>query len=189
VAGKLRRKGKPFNPAMSAPEPPRIHDRQSHDLLKNARVTPVEVDDPYEQGAKIMVLRSTRHDPLADMMAKKQIDQCDYVAGRHWQAAYENAEIGHVRAIDPSKEAVDGGRIPEVLTDQQRRAVQDLKAARAALGPEGYALIVDVLAKGWSISQAAAERGRFKERERLYVGSRFKECLSTLAKRFGYATA
>jgi hypothetical protein len=72
--------------------------------------------------------------------------------GRHWQAAYENAEIGGVRAIDPGKEAVDGGRLPEVLTDQQRRAVVDLKNARLALGPEGNQLVIDVLAKGWSIS-------------------------------------
>lgn len=187
MAGKLRRKGKPFNPAAPIIEPPKVHDRQSHDLLKNARVAPVEVDDPYEQGAKIMVLRSTRHDPLADMMAKKQIDQCDYVAGRHWQAAYENAEIGAVRGIDPSKEAVDGGRVPDMLTDQQRRAVQDLKAARLALGPAGNLLVTDVLAKGWSISQAAAFRGRTSERDRLYIGARFRECLSTLAIRFGYS--
>src|SRR4030088_1336068 len=111
-----------------------IHDRTSHDLLRNAPVAPVEVDDPYEAGGKIVVLRSTRNGSLADLKLKGQIDQCDYVAGRHWQAAWENAEIGGVRAIDPAREAVDGGRKPEVLTDTPRRAVQDLKAAREALG-------------------------------------------------------
>ncbi len=180
---KPRRKGKPYNPANP------VHDRRSHDLVRNARVAIDEVDDPYpvNPGDKIVVLRSTRNDPLADMKSKNQIDQCDYVAGRHWQAAYENAEIGHVRAIDPGKEAVDGGRMPEALTDQQRRAVQDLNAAKEALGPEGNALITDVLAKGWSISQAAIQRGRTSERDRLYVGARFRECLSTLARRFGYS--
>jgi hypothetical protein len=50
-----RRKGKPYNPAAQ------IHDRQSHDLLKNAQVAPVEIDDPYalNPGDKIVVLRST----------------------------------------------------------------------------------------------------------------------------------
>jgi hypothetical protein len=181
---RARRKGKPYNPAE------KVHDRRSQDLLKNARVAIDEVDDPYaiNPGDKIVVLRSTRNDPLADMKSKNQIDQCDYVAGRHWQAAYENAELGNVRAIDPGKESVDGGRLPEMLTDQQRRAVQDLNAASVALGPEGNALVVDVLAKGWSISQAALQRGRTSERDKLYVGARFRECLSTLAKRFGYAT-
>jgi hypothetical protein len=185
VAAKIRRKGKPYDPAS------KVHDRQSHDLLKNAQVTAVEVDDPYaiNPGDKIVVLRSTRNDPLADMKAKGQIDQCDYIAGRHWQAAYENAEIGGIRGIDPSKEAVDGGRLPEMLTEQQRRAVQDLKAARASLGKEGNQLVVDVLAKGWSIMQASIERGRTTERDRRYVGDRFRECLKTLAIRFGYSNA
>ncbi|MDB5514009.1 MAG: hypothetical protein JWQ17_767, partial [Tardiphaga sp.] len=73
-----------------------IHDRISHDLPRNAEVSPVEVDDPYEDGSKIVVLRSTRNDPLADMKSKGQIDDCDYVAGRHWEAAYEKAEIGGI---------------------------------------------------------------------------------------------
>jgi hypothetical protein len=176
-----RRRGKPNNLKNI------VHDRTSRDLLRNAQVTPVEVDDPYEEGAKIVVLRSTRHDPLADMMAKRQIDQCDYVAGRHWQAAWENAEIGGVRAIDPTWEAVDGGRLPELLTDTQRRAAQDLRAARETLGREGHQLVCDVLGSGMSITQAACNRGLSSEADRKYTGRRFRECLSTLAIRFGYA--
>lgn len=178
-----RRKGRP-NDLKQSP----IHDRKAQDLLRNAQVAADEVDDPYEAGGKIVVLRSTRHDPLFDLKAKGMIDQCDYVAGRHWQAAWENAEIGGVRGIDPSKEAVDGGRIPEVLTDVQRRAVQDLKAARGALGAEGERLVRDVLAEGLSIGQAALRRGLASESDRKYLGKRFRECLSTLAVRFGYAT-
>ncbi len=180
---KPRRRGKPYDPANP------VHDRKAHDLLKNAQVAADEVDDPYaiNPGDKIVVLRSTRHDPLFDMKAKKQIDQCDYVAGRHWQAAYENSEIGAVRAIDPSKEAVDGGRLPEPVTEMQRRAMQDVRAARECLGSEGNQLIVDILGKGWSISQAAVARGRLSDDDRRYVGRRFRECLASLAKRFGYS--
>jgi hypothetical protein len=164
-----------------------VHDRTSHDLPRNAEVSPVEVDDPYEDGSKIVVLRSTRNDPLADMKSKGQIDDCDYVAGRHWEAAYEKAEIGGIRAIDPSREMVDGGGLPELLTDIQRDAVKDLKAAREALGREGDALICDVLGRGMSIAQAAYVRGMSSETDRKYIGKRFRECLSTLALRFGYA--
>jgi hypothetical protein len=180
---KLRRKGKP-NDLRDV-----VHDRKAQDLLRNAQVAADEVDDPYaiNPGEKIVVLRNTRHDPLFDMKAKKQIDQCDYVAGRHWQAAYEGSEIGAVRAIDPSKEAVDGGRLPEPLTDRQRVNMQDIRAARDCLGSEGNQLIVDILGKGWSISQAATARGRFTDDDRRYVGRRFRECLASLAKRFGYS--
>jgi hypothetical protein len=177
-----RRRGKPNNLKTI------VHDRTARDLLRNAQVAPTEVDDPYEAGAKIMVLRSTRHDPLADLMSKGHIDQCDYVAGRHWQAAWESAEIGGVQAIDPTREAVDGGQLPEILTDTQRRAMQDLDAARGALGREGHALVCDVLGRGMSIVEAARNRGLCSEADRKYAGKRFRECLSTLAVRFGYAS-
>jgi hypothetical protein len=178
---KRRRRGKPNDLKKMS------HDRTSHDLPRNAQVAPVEIDDPYEEGARIVVLRSTRNDQLADLKSKGRIDECDYVAGRHWQAAYEKAEIGGIRAIDPSREMVDGGRLPELLTDTQRCAVQDLKAAREALGREGDALIRDVLGQGLSIAEAAENRGLLLETDRKYIGKRFRECLSTLALRFGYA--
>jgi hypothetical protein len=76
-----------------------------------------------------------------------------------------------------------------MLTDQQRRAVVDLKNARQALGPEGNKLIEDVLAKGWSIMQVSIDRKRTDERGRRYIGERFRECLKTLAIRFGYSNA
>jgi hypothetical protein len=64
--------------------------------------------------------------------------------------------------------------------------VQNLKAAREALGREGHSLIRDVLGQGMSIAQAACDRGPSSETDRKYIG-RFRECLSTLALRFGYA--
>jgi hypothetical protein len=170
-----------------APNDLKIHDRTATQVLRNAQVVLAEVDDPYEPGGRIVVLRSTRHDQLADMLARSQIDQCDYSAGRHWQAAWENAEIGGVRAIDPSKEAVDGGRLPEVLTDRQRDAMYELKACRGVLGLWGDELIRDVLGRAMSLHQASASRGLTGEKNRKYVGQRFRECLSTLALHYGYA--
>lgn len=196
MAKARRRRGAPYNPALAeyqqqqrdADEAKR-KDRRTRDLLRNAQVATDEVDDPLgiNPGDKIVVLRSTRHDPLFDMKAKNQIDQCAYVAGRHWQKAYESAELGAVRAIDPSKEAVDGGRLPEVLTKTQMAGMQDMRAARECLGAEGHQLMVDILGNGWSIKQAAVARGRYSDDERRYVGRRFKECLASLAKRFGYS--
>jgi hypothetical protein len=44
-----------------------------------------------------------------------------------------------------------------------------------------------VLGRGMSIAQAAYIRGMSSETDRKYIGKRFRECLSTLALRFGYA--
>lgn len=147
---------------------------------------PTTVDDP-ENGEKITVLRSLRIDPLAALHARRQIDEAEYYAGRHWQRAYELAELGGSRAIDPTREAVDGGKYPEPLSDIQARAFNELATASKALGMEGESIVKDVLARGMPILHVAAARGLTTERELLYIGKRFRECLNTLAVTFGYA--
>ncbi len=163
----------------------RIHDRLSHDLPLNSIVAPVTIRD--HEGDQIQVLRSLRDDPLAALYSRKHIDHGQYMAGRKWQALYEMSGIGGVRAIDPTKEAVDGGRMPEMLTDVHRSAVKRLALLGRALGMEGEALIKDVLGRGYSLELAAAARGTTSERERRYLGHRLRECLETLAVELGFA--
>lgn len=175
-----RRKKQPFNPA---------HDRMARDLLRNAKVAPLEVDDPFEEGGKILVMRSTRNDPIADMHARGQLTDCEYSTARHWERAYENAEIGGVPAMDPSKEAVDGGGVREVLTDKQIKAVKELELARKELGAAGNWLIVSILGTKKTVEMVAFEwkGARPGEAGYRYVRNRFHECLSTLSVLFGYA--
>lgn len=190
----LRRKSRPndlkYSPVKHSsgfikPRPGVVFDRTTQDLLINAQVVAVEIIDPF--GDPALVLRSTRNDPLADMRSRDQIEECDYAAGRRWQDAYESSQIGSVRAIDPSKEAVDGGKSPEVLTDRQLRGAKDVNAVRAALGLVGHALVQDVLGEGLSITLAAKKRGMGGERDRRFLGARFRECLATMALLFGLA--
>lgn len=165
-----------------------VHNRQATDLT-HRDVAPIDVVDPYEQTAKIRVLRSLRDDPLAALHAAGQIDQVQYVAGRHWQKAYEMAEIGGARGIDTTREYVDGGQIPQpTISDAQAMAFRDLSKARKALGDYGSAIVHDVLACHMTISECASRRMMTRERERLFIGSRFRECLDTMAVVFGYAT-
>lgn len=177
-----RRKKQPFNPA---------HDRMARDLLRNAKVAPLEVDDPYELGGKILVMRSTRNDPIADMHARGQIDDCEYATARHWERAYEDSEIGGVPAVDPSKEAVDGGRVREVLTDRQIRAVKELELAREKLGHTGNWLVIQVLGTKKTLEMVAFEwkQARPGDAAYRYVRNRFHESLETLSVLFGYSLA
>lgn len=181
---KPRRKGKPFNPASP------VHDRRAQDLLRNAQVGAIEVDDPMglEPGDKIAVLRSTRDDPLARLHDRKQIDEAQYHGGRSFQHDFETAERGP-QAIDPSKEFVDGGRMPEPITEGQRKAVLRLNRAERKLGADGAALAHDVLIHGRTVSQVAQSRGLKGERWEKYFGLRFRECLNTLAVVYGFATS
>jgi hypothetical protein len=180
---KPRRKGKPYNPA--AP----VHDRRAQDLLRNAQVGTLEIDDPMalEPGDKIVAIRSTRNDPLAKLHDRRQIDEAQYQGGRAFQADFETAERGP-QAIDPSKEYVDGGRLPEPITEGQRKAVMRLNKAEGKLGVDGSAIVHDVLIHGRTLSQVGQSRGLTGERWEKYFGLRFRECLNTLAVVYGFAT-
>lgn len=169
-------------------DPSKVHDRRASDSNRgvNEHLTPMEVSDPYEDGGKIIVMRSTRDDPLADLHARHMIDEAQYHAGRAFQHDFETAERGP-RAIDPSKEAVDGGVMPEPITESQRRSARQLAVVYRALGLTGSTLVHDVLVHSMTRAQVAAKRGfRGRSREE-YYGMRFRECLDCLALIYGFS--
>lgn len=155
-------------------------DRRSVDLPLGAKVAPIEIDDPYEADAKILAFRSIRDDPLSRLHAHDRINDAQWRAGLHWQNAYELVEIGGSRAIDPTKEAVDGGRIAEPFNDRQRKAIAVLAIAKAVLGHERDCLVRDILAERLFINQAAARRGLIGDRAIAKLSETFKECLDLL---------
>src|SRR5690242_5172038 len=167
-------------------QPEKIHDRRTTDLPINSMVSVAIVADPYsDKGEKIEVLRSIRDDHLAGMHSRGQIDDAQLLAGRKWELHLEGAQIGNIRAIDPTKEAVDGGGMREALTDKQIAAFAQLHEASVELGSVGNSLIRDILGERLSVAQAAARRGYNAEREINYLGRRFRECLESLARLWG----
>lgn len=161
-----------------------VHDRRSTDLLKNAMVAPVVVKDPYGQnGERIAVVRSIRDDILAEMLSRGEIDQAQFDAGRKYERYAEEAEIGSVQAIDPRKEAVDGGLGYDGITDRQIDAVRQLSEAARVLGAKGELVVRTVL----------IDRKRFShlgmpERATASVRVRFFTYLEILAEFWGCAT-
>jgi hypothetical protein len=133
----------------SIDRPAKVHDRTTAILPMDAHIVVDTVDDAYgiaefatydderqelvSQGRpKVTVVRSIRSDPLAALKAQGAIDEVQFLAGQMWSWAHMRSEIGGVRAIDPTKERVDGGRIAEPLTDVVKRALDDLRRARLA---------------------------------------------------------
>jgi len=169
-------------------DPNKAHDRRATDLNRGIgqHVTPVEVDDPMEAGGKLIVMRSTRDDPLADLHARRMIDEAQYHSGRAFQHDFETAERGP-RAIDPAKEYVDGGMAPEPITEAQRKAARQLAVVYRALGQDGSAITHDVLVHNKTRAQIAESRGLSGRRWDEYFGTRFRECLDCLAVVYGFA--
>ena len=168
----------------------KVHDRRSQDLPRNAEVAAVEVDDPLglEPGDKIVTLRSIRNDPLARLHSHHQIDEAQYRGGRAFQNDWERAERGP-RAVDPTREYVDGGQAREPITEGQRKAVLRLNRAERELGADGSALVHEVLILGMTMEQVGQRHGLRSQRWKDYFARRFCECLDRLALIYGFSTA
>jgi hypothetical protein len=167
-----------------------VHDRKARDLPRNAEVASVEIDDPLalEPGEKIVALRSIRNDPLARLHSHHQIDEAQYRGGRAFQDDWEKAERGP-RAVDPTREYVDGGSAREPITERQRRAVLRLNRITRELGTDGILLVHAVLVEGLTMEQVGLRRGLRGQRWMDYFSKRFRECLDRLALVYGFATA
>lgn len=168
--------------------PDKIYDRLTADLPINSQVAPAIVDDPLEKGAKLRVVRSVRDDPLAGMHARNQIDDAQLAAGRLWQRYHEDSEIGGARAIDFTKEAVDGGRFKEPDITRQSKALAELKRAHAVLQEYGQSIFYDVLVRRMTITQIAASRSITSGRQISSLMERFRSDLDSVGKLWGFIT-
>lgn len=131
-------------------------------------------------------MRSTRDDPLGGMHSRRTIDEAQYQGGLAFQRDFEAAERGP-RAVDPSKEFVDGGLAPEPITESQRRAARKLAEVYRELGPDGSALVHDVLIHRQNYRQIALARGFSGERWEKFFGMSVHLHLHTLAFVYGFA--
>lgn len=204
---------------------PTIYDRRALDPPVNTRIAAGLIDDPYGEQVgptlqpalrrdgsvsqtgkgewlspgqpKIIVLRSIRHDPLGWMHSHARMGEAEYLAGRRWQMLHERSHLGSVQAVDTTKEPVDGGQMPDLLTDAQRSAIFELRAAEIALaqsvpgdrgrGQARVTLVRDVLGAGMFVTQAAAARGAFAERQIAALSRELVTALAVLAVEFGFA--
>lgn len=177
----------PYNPASSGPQA-QVHDRRARQVNRGlaTHLVEAEVDDPFEAGARIGVLRSTRDDPLADHYQRGHIDQAQFLAGREFQKHFGIAERGP-RAVR-WEDAVDGGLPHEALSDAQLKAGKWLSKCYRRLGADGSSIVHDSLIRSMSNKQIAASRGLTGQQWHSYFGKRLGECLHTLAAVYGLAS-
>ena len=161
-----------------------VHDRRAKDLLAAGQYVPLEVVDPYDPQSKITVLRQTRGDTLGWMHAHHQIDDAQYLAGRRYERDRELADRG-ARAIDPTKEAVDGGGIVEPLPDSQIQAVARLTQVHVALGRVMQTTLDGVLMAGTVESMALQVFKRNGARWVNHYGKVFRDSLDVLVVEYG----
>lgn len=160
-----------------------IHDRRSTDTLAAGQYVEVEVEDPYDRNSKVGMLRQTRTDPLARLHAHHQIDDAQFRAGREYQKDKEVAERG-ARAIDPTREAVDGGLMPEALTDRQVKARKRIVKIERDLGRRLTGVLEAVLIDGRTMEQLAQSKSQAILK---LHGNLFRVALNELAQVYGFS--
>lgn len=157
----------------------KIHDRRAKDIPINAVTAPIVVDDPYERGEKIETTASLRDDILRHMRVRDEIDDAQFHAGRLYERYVEKSQIGSVKAMDPTKEPVDGGGVfYDPLTDTQVDASRQLSEAARVLGRRGETLVRLVLIDRKKFKEVAASQS---ERDIAYIRRAFFDCLDELA--------
>jgi len=166
---------------------PKIHDRKAKELNRQADTVPVEVEDPWEPGTKIIVLRQQRGDPLARLHAHRHITESQYHSGRAYQGDWELAEQGP-QGIDPTREYVDGGKLADPYSVRRMEARERVKAANITLGADKMKLVQLVLIEGYTVERAATERfRRHGQTWSRYYGTMLRDALETLAVEYGLA--
>lgn len=166
----------------------KAHDRRSTDTLAAGDYAPIDVADPFDPESKITVLRQLRSDPLARLHAHRQIDDAQYHAGRAYQRDWEVAERG-ARAIDPTREAVDGGKLAEPLTDRQARARARLIDIESVIGRKIKTVVDAVLIEGMTVEALTISKfQRSGQTWTRYFGTMFRDGLDMLAVEYKLAS-
>ena len=114
-----------------------------------------DVDDPYEKGAKLRVVRNLREHPISMLAHNGRITEAQRIAGMEFCRRFEAASIGQQRAIDYSRTRVDGGGAVEPLPERVQEAVEWLKRCSRSVGLHGWPILISVAGEGRGLQETA----------------------------------
>jgi len=174
-------------PTRRAPEP-KQHDRRATDLVKAVVPADAIVPCPSGDGTVLRVVRNIRHDPIAAMVKRKQLERYQSDAADMWQRDWQGAQLGHIKAMDPMKEPVDGSPPrSDPINDRQRKCLNKIRDVDARLGVQGGLLVRLVLGDCLSIAQVSQRYGEDTKIQRDRLGWLLRQCLDEIAKSYGLA--
>jgi hypothetical protein len=156
----------------------------------------VVVDNPYHSPShptsstnplRIPVTRNRRESGISELAAKGALNSAQVAAADKFRALFEAMGGAGARAIDPAKECVDGGRIPDPISTRAFQAGVELKKAAEHLtrthGEYGYRLVRYVAGEGRRIPDLTETK-----RQRLTMVDNLRMYLDALAEFWGFQT-
>lgn len=144
-----------------------------------------DVPDPYVMGSTARVKR--RLSPVRLMLSRREISEGHVRACEAFLAVVEAAEFGGAKAIDYTREPVDGGSVAQPLSPSALAAGRELVTIARLVGKIGYDLLTRIVVMEHGVSQVALTwpcPGDRKRREG-YVKGRLVEAADCLVDHFG----
>jgi hypothetical protein len=144
---------------------------------------PVEVDDPYERGAKVAVLRRTS-DFINREHAAGRLDDAQREAAKEFERLREITMSSGLSSPSFAREYVDSSGRGDPITDRVILAFKRLQKARQVLGVWAYGAIDQCVCEGLTPTAIQEQSGQDRKITAAYI----KDGLEILAIYWGYAT-
>lgn len=143
------------------------------------------VDDPLEIGQRYTAVVNVRESSIDHMHSRGRIDGTQKLAGDRFRRLWEKAAVGSNKAMDTTKEPVDGGGGSDPISDDLVKASIELARVMRALGPTGSQLLISLVGEGKRVEDVAAGWSRAGgvvkgDRAQGYVTARMVEALDDL---------
>jgi hypothetical protein len=111
---------------------------------------------------KIMVSINIKESAIAVLESRGYLHPAQVEAADRFRRLYEAAGGSGAKAMDYTKEPVDGGGTAEPISLRRMQAGIELKRCRELLGARGYQIVSALAGEGRSIEEIAGHRQRDK---------------------------
>jgi len=132
---------------------------------------------------KVPALVNVRESAVASLEARGQLDECQVKTADAFRAYWEATGGVGARAIDYTREYVDGRGAIDPLPERRLTASEKLRDAKTHLGWRNYDLVAKVCGEGRSFRELATSR-----RERDTMADNLRSSLDDLAVLWKLAT-
>lgn len=142
-------------------------------------------ENPYRKGEFQCVTRNIKHDVVEWLFARNLIDEAERQAGLEFAKLVEGAGIVGAKAIDFSRDVVDGGGALPDMAVQRIEATKRLIYLAEKIGRESYELLWVVLVNGiplWEVAtQIDKSDGPTTQYRKRYFARMFRNALNEAA--------
>lgn len=159
----------------------------------NGRYEPASatVESPYFKGEYETVTRNICESPADQMRARRQIDEAQHRADARFRQLYEAAQERKSFGVsDYTREPVCvSAAFSAPVSDHRLTAIKHLERLRSVLGERDDKIVRHISGQLMPVHQVAAiwsNCDKPKKSDREYIGRRFRDALTELAKVFGY---